>query len=141
MNDALLNNIKECMIYFRNNTDADDLDKVIFYIKDAMYYHENLSQMLKKNTPQIVMKLALSEEMNSSEIEYPVIEQFLFDCFEYLLEAIARKEMALVYDLSDMMQGIPDLEYWSVSKDMRSYWKVYVVPVKKKWKLVRLTAF
>ena len=47
----------------------------------------------------------------------------------------------MIYQISDMLQGIPDLEYWSKAKNMRNYWRYYVEPVKRKWKLKELEKY
>ncbi len=40
-----------------------------------------------------------------------------------------------------MLQGIPNIEYWEIEKNMRDYWRNYVKPVKKKWRLFELDKY
>lgn len=136
MNRLLLKNIKSIMVYIRNYPDDSELPQMIVALKDALQNNDNdiIVQKIKRNMPKVTDWI---QEGSSSSEQYDdsVVEQFLCDCLNILLEAWEQENTRLVYDLSDMLQGIPDLEYWKSSKNMRDYWNVYVNPVKKEWDL------
>lgn len=141
MNDLLIENLKSIMVYFRNYTDDSDLPQMVMALKDAVRNNGNeiIVQRIKRNMPK--MEDWIREGLPSFDYHSAEIEHFLSDCLDILEKAVKEGNTQLVYDLSDMLQGIPDLKYWKSSKNMRDYWKIYVKPVKKKWKLDMLDIY
>lgn len=142
MNNLVIENFKSIMVYIRNYPDDSDLSQIFLALKDAIQNSDNdiIVQRIKRNMPE--MANWVQEGLGS--IKYHdslMVEQFLCDCLETLLEAVEQKNAQLIYDLSDMLQGMPDLEFWGSSKNMRLYWGNYVEPVKKKWRLERLDRY
>ena len=142
MNNLVIENFKSIMIYIRNYPEDSDLSQMFLALKDAIQNNDNdiIVQKIKRNMPE----MANWVQEGSVSIEYhafPMVEQFLCDCLDILLKAVEQKNARLIYDLSDMLQGMPDLEFWESSKNMRLYWKNYVRPVKKKWRLGRLDRY
>ena len=139
MNNLVIENFKSIMVYIRNYQDDNDLSQIFLVLKDAIQKSDNdiIIKKIKRNMPE----MADWVQEGSGSIEYPdspMVEQFLCDCLDILSEAVERGNTRLIYDLSDMLQGMPDLEFWESSRDMRDYWGNYVKPVKKKWRLERL---
>ncbi len=142
MNNLLVENFKSIMVYIRNFPDDRDLSQMLFALKDAMQNSDNDIIVLRIKRNMTKMINWIQEE--SVPVEYhdsPMVKQFLCDCLEILLKAAEQKNVQLIYDLSDMLQGIPDLKFWESSKNMRDYWEIYVKPVKRKWKLNRLDRY
>lgn len=117
MNDQLLHNFKNVMIDIRSNTRDENLKKIVLSLQESIHSD------------------------NESDNKYQEFEEFLSASLDILLNAVAQRQDDLVYDLSDMLQGMPDLKYWHSSKNMSFYWKDYVEPVKKKWKLRELDLY
>lgn len=136
MNNLVIENFKSIMVYIRNYQDDSDLSQIFLALKDAIQKSDNdiIIKKIKRNMPE----MADWVQEGSGSIEYhdsPMVEQFLCDCMDILSKALEQKNTQLIYELSDMLQGIPNLEFWGASKNMRDYWKNYVKPVKKKWRL------
>ena len=139
MNNLVIENFKSIMVYIRNYPDDSDLSQIFLALKAAIQKSDNdiIIKKIKRNMPE----MADWVQEGSGSIEYhdsPMIEHFLCDCLNILLEAVEQKNVPLIYELSDMLQGIPNLEFWGSSKDMRDYWEIYVNPVKERWRLDRL---
>lgn len=117
MNDQLLQSFKDAMIDIRSNTRDANLKKIVLSLQETIHTD------------------------NESDKKYQEFKGFLGASLDILLNAAAQGQDALVYDLSDMLQGMPDLKYWHSSKNMNYYWKDYVEPVKKKWKLRELDLY
>lgn len=101
-----------------------------------------MNDLLVENLKSIMVYFRNYTDASSFEDnDSPKIEQFLCDCLGILQGAVEQGNTQLIYDLSDMLQGIPDLKYWKSSKNMRDYWKIYVKSVKKKWKLDMLDRY
>lgn len=127
------------MVYIRNYQDDSDLSQIFLALKDAIQKSDNdiIIKKIKRNMPE----MADWVQEGSGSIGYtdsPMVEQFLCDCLDILLKAREQKNTQLIYELSDMLQAIPNPEYWESSKSMRNYWKNYIKPVKKKWRIDRL---
>ncbi len=142
MNNLLVENFKSIMVYIRNFPDDRDLSQMLFALKDAMQNSDNdiIVLRIKRNMKKMIHWV----QEESVPVEYhdsPMVKQFLCDCLEILLKAEEQENVQLIYDLSDMLQGIPDLKFWESSKNMQDYWEIYVKPVKKKWKLNRLDRY
>ncbi len=117
MNDQLLHNFKDVMIDIRSNTRDENLKHIVLSLQESIHTE------------------------NESDKKYQEFEGVLSAALDILLNAAAQGQDALVYDLSDMLQGMPDLKYWHSSKNMSYYWKDYVKPVKRKWKLRELDLY
>ena len=139
MNNLLVENFKSIMVYIRNYPDDSDLSQILIALEDAIQNIDNdiLVNGIKRKMPKMTNWI----QEGSDSVEYhgsPMVEKFLCDCLEILSEAVEQKNIQLIYDLSDMLQGIPDLKFWESSKNICDYWEIYVKPVKKKWKLDEL---
>lgn len=117
MNDQLLHNFKDVMIDIRSNTRDAKLKQIVLSLQESIHTD------------------------NESDKKYQEFEGFLSASLDILLNAATQGQDILVYDLSDMLQGMPDLKYWHSSKNMSSYWRDYVQPVKRKWKLRELDLY
>ena len=151
MNKLLLESIKIAMVYYRNKPEDKGLKEVILAAKTSIIIGDNiiflnalkknsreafrLLETLKKNLPEVSKEISLNKDLNYSGRKYQKIEYFICDSFNIMLTAYSSNKTGLVYDIADMLQGIPDLQYWKAAKNMRSYYKVYVKPVAKKYNL------
>lgn len=151
MNKLLLESIKIAMVYYRNKPEDKGLKEVILAAKTSIIIGDNiiflnalkknspeafkLLETLKKNLPEVSKEISLNKDLNYSGRKYQKIEYFICDSFNIRLTAYSSNKTGLVYDIADMLQGIPDLQYWKAAKNMRSYYKVYVKPVAKKYNL------
>lgn len=144
MDKMLLYSIKEIMIYYRVNTTDKDLYKITLELKDSIRSNsfEVLFDLIKHKIPHINVASYTSDyPMLDSNRIYWKIEGFICESLDILLKAIENREIELIYDISDMLQGIPDVEYWKTAKNMRDYWRDYVKPIKRKWKLCELDKY
>ncbi len=141
MDKILLYNIKEVMVYCRNNTTDKDLHNITAALKDSIINHnyKTLFDLIKIKAPHIHMESYIldSSPLDNNKVHWK-IERFICKSLELLLKAIENREIDLIYDISDMLQGIPDIDCWETAKNMRDYWRDYVRPVKRKWKLYDL---
>lgn len=144
MDKMLLYSIKEIMVYYRTNTTDRDLYKITLELKDSIINNnfEALFNLIKHKMPHIHVDSYISDYslLDSNKI-YWKIERFICESLDILLKAIEKREIRLIYDISDMLQGIPDVEYWETEKNMRDYWRDYVRPVKRRWKLRKLDKY
>lgn len=144
MDKILLYSIKEVMVYYRNNTTDEDLYNITVALKDTIANHncKTLFDLIKIKVPQVHMDSCMLNyfPLDTNKIHWK-IEGFICKSLDILLKAIENGETDLIYDISDMLQGIPDIEYWKIAKNMRDYWKDYVRPVKRKWKLYGLDKY
>ncbi|MCH5268342.1 MAG: hypothetical protein J1E62_08370 [Lachnospiraceae bacterium] len=141
MNNLLLHNLKEIMLYFRNHPEDAGLGRTITGLKSCILSDNNdtLFVIINQNIPKLAPYLFMSKDVVSfDDTEHPEIEWFICDSLDIMSDSVEKGESRLVYELSDMLQEIPDLEYWKYRKNIRQFWKVYVKPVKRKWNLVKL---
>lgn len=141
MNNLLLRNLKAIMMYFRNNPEDSNLGKTIIGLKSCILSDNNdtLFVIINRNIPQIASELYMSKDRVSfDDKNHPEIEWFICDSLDIISDSLEKGESGLIYDLSDMLQEIPDLEFWKYRKNIRRFWKIYVKPVKRKWNLVKL---
>lgn len=110
MDNRILNKMKDDMIYIRSNTRDKELANTVSAWKDSISY-------------------------KGSDEVYLDMEQFILFSLDLLLEAIKQEEFLRIYDISDMLQNIPNTEYWQLKNNMRAYWRDYVIPVAKRWKI------
>lgn len=144
MDKVLLYCIKEIMVYYRNNTTDIDLYNMTLELKDSIINHncKTLFNWIKIKVPHIYTDSYILDysPLDSNKIHWK-IEKFICQSLDILLKAIEKREMELIYDISDMLQGIPNIEYWEIAKNMRYYWRDYVKPVKRKWNLYELDRY
>lgn len=149
MNKLLLESIKIVMVYYRNKPKDKGLKEVVLAVKTSITTGDNIIflETLKKNSPEAFglletlkkdlpeVLISLNEDVKYSGRKCQNIEHFICDSLDIMLTAYSHNKTGLVYDIADMLQGIPDLKYWKVTKNMHSYYKVYVKPVAKKYNL------
>ncbi len=132
--------IKGVMVHYRNNPEDKNLCLVACLIKNVITdNNENnskiLVQVLEENIPLIYLGKLDKDYSYFPGDGFSEIWQFICTSIDIMTEAYKHGETAVVYDISDMLQGIPDFKYWNSKKNMHSYWKCYIRPVKRKWKL------
>lgn len=108
-------------------------NKLLNKMKDDMIYIRSNSKDKKVEETALALKESISRDVST---ENPLeAEQFILYSLDLLLEAIQKEEFLMVYDISDMLQGMPNVEYWQLKKNMRYYWRDYVIPVEKRWQI------
>ena len=132
--------IKGAMVYYRNNPEDKNLCLVACSIKNVITDNSGdnskiLVQLLEENIPSVYLGKLDKDCLYFPGDGFPEIWQFICTSIDLMAEAYKHGETEVVYDISDMLQGIPDFRYWNSRKNMHSYWKHYIRPVKRKWKL------
>lgn len=152
LSSCMIYNMKEIMIYVRNNVNNNDLYNIVSGLQKAISDGDN--KILLEIKKQHLFGWDVSIEECSTEVVfnesdyYSKYDKLLFKFVDVLVNATIQRNNLLVYDISDMLQAFPDLKYWKVSKKMRkvqksihSYWKYCVCPVISKWKLEELNVY
>lgn len=155
MNKLLLESIKIVMVYYRNKPEDKGLKEVVLAAKTSITTGNNiifletlkknskeafgLLEALKKDLPDVLkgifLEISLNEDVKYSGRKCQKIEYFMCNSLDIMLTAYSHNKTGLVCDIADMLQGIPDLEYWKMAKSIYRYYKVYVKPVAKKYNL------
>lgn len=136
----LVKSIKGAMAHYRNNPEDKNLCLVACAIRNVITDNSRdnskiLVQLLEENIHSVYLGKLDKDCLYFPGDDFPEIWQFICSSIDIMVKAFENGETALVYDISDMLQGVPDFEYWKSGKNMRAYWKSYIRPVERKWKL------
>ncbi|MBQ7776706.1 MAG: hypothetical protein IJ379_12375 [Lachnospiraceae bacterium] len=80
-------------------------------------------------------KIILQSETEEDEQVPKTIEDMVTRLCEALQSALNDCNYEFAYDIADIIQAIPDREYWYDKSSMKSWQKIYIRPVEKKWRV------
>ena len=80
-------------------------------------------------------KIILQSETEDDEQVPKAIEDMVTRLCEALKSALNACNYEFAYDIADIIQAIPEREYWYDKNAMKSWQKVYIRLVEKKWRV------
>lgn len=134
------------------NNFFENMHRILVYIRSNIHNNENMELVR-------ILSLCISDDMSNEEMVriiidiYPVLTQQLIlqndeiyrlsaEAKDYVLcvlqiisNALEEKDYELAYDMVDALHVFPHVVIANEKRQIKSYWKIYVIPIIKRVKI------
>lgn len=118
----------------KNKNNWKVVDILIKVIKDDAS-NESMCKLIVNVIPNWYEQLKIKGGSNNELFDNRNLKLYIIKALELLKNKILSQEYEMAYDIADMLQGLPDLKILNKKRKFRQYWKLYIRPFQKKWKL------
>ena len=132
MNSLILEKLKRIMVLIRfdiyNKDNIKIVKALLLYFgqcNDIKKFDESIQKINVKIANQIQHKN--DDFIIEKDINYN-IEKFIVNMLKLLCNMLANGMYNKAYDITDMLQGLPDYLYLIKKRNFKKYWKIYVEP-------------
>jgi len=144
MDTDIWRNFKTILVFMRFDIKNDKNAQVAGIIIDVIKNNSTFAQMKKMVTNvmpewnnQLIAKNSKEKSINNKKEEV----LFFIKAMELLKNSFMLHDYEMAYDLADMLHAFPDIVISGQKNSLKNYWRIYVRPVQKKWKLQELNAY
>ncbi len=143
-------NLESVFVFIRfeiknnKNCQVADLGRIMEVIINGIKNHienEQLCDMLVQIMPEWKGRFRTKTEVKQEVICNEELEQFIVHAVELMKDNLEIQHYDLAYDLADMLHALPNIVLANEKNGLKRYWKIYVIPVQKKWNRKLLKEF
>ena len=97
--------------------------------------NEKMCNMIFQIMPKWKEQLIVNADEEEQRVCYIQLKQYIIKTLELIKNNILVQNFEMAYDIVDMLQGLPVITEINRKKELKQYWKIYVMPFQKKWKV------
>jgi len=139
MEEDVWRNLKTIFIFIRfdikNKKNVQVTDAVIKIIEENCTLEEMCKKILNimpEWTEQLIIEGNEKKLICKKELKI-----FIIRALELMKISIELQNDKMAYDIADMLHALPDIIIANRKNCLKEYWKIYVKPVQKKWKIFK----
>lgn len=144
MEEITWKNLERVFVFVRfeikNDKNCLIADAIIVGIKNHVT-NEELCDMLIEAMPEWKGRFHKETGVKQEVLYNEELEQFIVRAVELMKDNLEIQRYDLAYDLADMLHALPGIILANKKNGLKSYWKIYVKSVQKRWNCELLEEF